>query len=105
MLGGEIEIKVHGEKRGPSKDQFLHGANRRAVQLVELTMLTSVHSTDLLILQVLPTLVHCAVMSVCDGVHLFLNFKVHSYRNSLFTVVISVNHHCHCGFDYRISVC
>lgn len=79
------------------KGHFLSGANRRAVWLVNPKM----HSTDPLILHVL----HAANFgALCNHYWLYLctshlQFKFHSYRNCLFTMVFSVNYHCHHCYD------
>ena len=88
------------------KGQFLSGANRRAVWLVNPKMLTLVHSMDLLILHMLQAAIF-GTLCTHDWLYLCTSlskFKVHSYRNSLFTMVFSVNYHCHCCYDYWISL-
>jgi len=107
LLGGGLEIKVQREKGRSLKGQFLSGANRRTVWLVNPKMPTLVHSTDLFILHMLQAAIFGALCNY-DWLYLctsLLKFKVHSYRNSLFTMVFSVNYHCHCCYDYWISLC
>jgi hypothetical protein len=107
-VAGRWARNIGGKEKGrPLKGQFLSGANRRAVWLVDSKMLTLVHSMDLLILHVLQAAMLSTLCSH-DWLYLFtslLKFKIHLYRNFLFTMVLSVNYHCHCCYVYWISLC